>query len=86
MKTCHARRNPDSNHKKQVLQTCQLVADIMVKHLELKDMVNIDSLKALSQTDETNSLLFTYYTIVIGLFSVMLTEGLQLRCSSKSAY
>jgi hypothetical protein len=47
----------------------------MIKHLQLKDTIDIESLKALSKTDETNSLLFTYYTIVMGLFSVLLTEG-----------
>ena len=47
----------------------------MIKHLQLKGMIDIESVKALSKTDETNSLLFTYYTIVIGLFSVLLTEG-----------
>lgn len=67
-----------------MLGTCQLIAEIMVKHLQLKDMIDAESLKGLSQTDEANSLLFTYYTIIIGLFSVMLTDGLSLRPLSKA--
>lgn len=74
VRTCHSRRNPDSTHKKLVLEASRLVADIMIQHLQLKDMIDIEKLRVAPATDETNSLLFTYYTITIGLFSIILTE------------
>ncbi|KAF6760270.1 hypothetical protein DFP72DRAFT_1097039 [Ephemerocybe angulata] len=60
IKTCHSRRNPDTTHKKLILETTQLVADIMIQHLQLRDMIDIEKLRDVPATDDTNSLLFTY--------------------------
>lgn len=37
VKMFHARRNPDAVQKKQIVESSKIVADIMLKHLNLKD-------------------------------------------------
>jgi hypothetical protein len=78
VKTCHARRNVDSTHKKQVLDTTKLISDIMMKHLEFKeaDIADISSSKKSAETVGNVSLYLTYYTIIFGLFSTLLTDGM----------
>ncbi|EAU91398.2 Huwe1 protein [Coprinopsis cinerea okayama7 len=61
VKTFHARRNPDSAQRKQIQESSKIVADIMLKHLQYD-----------VGTDRTSS--FAYYTVVLGLFSLLLIE------------
>ncbi|KAF9268895.1 hypothetical protein L218DRAFT_977318 [Marasmius fiardii PR-910] len=61
VKMFHSRRTPDSAQKKQMLESSAVVADIMMKHLSLKDLGDTSSLH-------------TYYGVMLGLVTVLLID------------
>ncbi|KAF9531661.1 hypothetical protein CPB83DRAFT_79933 [Crepidotus variabilis] len=61
VKMFHARRNPDSVQKKQILESSKIVAQIMVDHLDLQDFKDRGSL-------------FNYYSAMLELFVLLLID------------
>ncbi|KAJ7084416.1 hypothetical protein B0H15DRAFT_888578 [Mycena belliarum] len=61
VKMFHARRNPDAAQKKQITESSSVIAEIMVKHLDLRDFNNKPSV-------------FAYYTIMLGLVTILLID------------
>ncbi|KAF8906522.1 hypothetical protein CPB84DRAFT_1675694 [Gymnopilus junonius] len=61
VKMFHARRNPDAVQKKQIVESSKIVADIMSKHLALKDF-------------ENKAALYNYYSVIFALFSLLLID------------
>ncbi|KAJ7462340.1 hypothetical protein B0H11DRAFT_2175426 [Mycena galericulata] len=61
VKMFHARRNPDPAQKKQITESSSVIAEIMVKHLHLKDFSDKPSV-------------FAYHTIMLGLITILLID------------
>ncbi|KAJ7132750.1 hypothetical protein C8R43DRAFT_929975 [Mycena crocata] len=61
VKMFHARRNPDPAQKKQITESSSLIADIMVKHLNLRNFNDKPSI-------------FAYQTIMLGLVTILLID------------
>ncbi|KAJ6625623.1 hypothetical protein B0H10DRAFT_1782772 [Mycena sp. CBHHK59/15] len=61
VKMFHARRNPDVAQKKQITESSSVIAEIMVKHLGLRDFSGKPSV-------------FAYYTIMLGLITILLID------------
>ncbi|KAG7098569.1 hypothetical protein E1B28_000502 [Marasmius oreades] len=61
VKMFHSRRTPDSAQKKQMLESSAVVADIMMKHLSLKDLGDTSSRH-------------TYSGVMLGLVTVLLID------------
>ncbi|KAJ7703165.1 hypothetical protein B0H17DRAFT_1175941 [Mycena rosella] len=61
VKMFHARRNPDAAQKKQITESSSAIAEIMVKHLNLRDFNDKPSV-------------FAYYTIMLGLITILLID------------
>ncbi|KAJ6586954.1 hypothetical protein DFH09DRAFT_1359428 [Mycena vulgaris] len=61
VKMFHARRNPDAAQKKQITESSSVIAEIMVKHLNLRDFNDKPSV-------------FAYYTIMLGLMTILLID------------
>ncbi|KAF8973258.1 hypothetical protein BDZ97DRAFT_1912814 [Flammula alnicola] len=61
VKMFHARRNPDPNQKKQIMESSKIVADIMLMHLSLKDF-------------DDKASLYSYYSVILGLFTLLLID------------
>lgn len=56
------RRNPDPTQRQRILDSADIVADVAVKHLSPR------------QTEDKRNL-FTYYTMMLGLVSILLIDG-----------
>jgi hypothetical protein len=81
VKMFYARRNPDSAQKKQIMESSSVIADIMLKHLRqelsgayaryhcFRGDLLIDFLADPVAT-------YTYYTVMLGLITVLLVNGL----------
>ncbi|KAJ7287510.1 hypothetical protein C8J57DRAFT_1707813 [Mycena rebaudengoi] len=61
VKMFHARRNPEATQKKQIADSSSAIAEIMVKHLKLKESSDRPSV-------------FAYYTIMLGLITILLID------------
>ncbi|KAF7321292.1 hypothetical protein MKEN_00649200 [Mycena kentingensis (nom. inval.)] len=61
VKMFHARRNPDATQKKQITDSSSVIAEIMVKHL---DLTGIDDGPSVS----------SYYAVMLGLFHLLLVD------------
>ncbi|KAJ7188201.1 hypothetical protein C8R46DRAFT_1341056 [Mycena filopes] len=61
VKMFHARRNPDAAQKKQITESSNVIAEIMVEHLNMKDFNDKPSV-------------FAYYTIMLGLLTILLID------------
>ncbi|KAL0569802.1 E3 ubiquitin-protein ligase tom1 [Marasmius crinis-equi] len=61
VKMFHSRRTPDPAQKKQMLESSAVVADIMMKHLSVKDLGDTSSL-------------YTYYGVMLGLVTILLID------------
>ncbi|KAJ7218040.1 hypothetical protein GGX14DRAFT_495423 [Mycena pura] len=61
VKMFHARRNPDVAQKKQITESSSVIAEIIVKHVTLKDF------------DDKPSV-FAYFTIMMGLITILLID------------
>ncbi|KAK7053298.1 E3 ubiquitin-protein ligase tom1 [Paramarasmius palmivorus] len=61
VKMFHSRRTLDSAQKKQMVESSAIVADIMLKHLALRDLGDKSSLH-------------TYYGVMLGLVTVLLID------------
>ena len=79
VKLFFTRRAPDASTKQRILDTSALVAGVVDKHLSPKVYGSFDLLPLLSarinrQPDDDVSL-FTYYTVMLGLASILLVDG-----------
>ncbi|KAF8070121.1 hypothetical protein FPV67DRAFT_1579109 [Lyophyllum atratum] len=61
VKMFHARRNPEPTQKKQIMESSAIVADVIVKHLEVKGFEDVPSL-------------YAYYSVMLGLATVLLVD------------
>ncbi|KAF9475538.1 hypothetical protein BDN70DRAFT_996350 [Pholiota conissans] len=61
VKMFHARRNPDPTQKKQIAESSQVVANIMLSHLNLKDF-------------DDKASLYNYYGAIFTLFTLLLID------------
>ncbi|KAF5386145.1 hypothetical protein D9615_002574 [Tricholomella constricta] len=61
VKMFHARRNPEPTQKKQIAESSGIVANLMVKHLEVKDFDDVPSL-------------YAYHSVMLGLYTVLLVD------------
>lgn len=61
VKMFHARRHPDSSQKKQISESSEVLAKVMVQHLSPKKFHDVPSS-------------FAYYSVMLGLYSVLLVD------------
>ncbi|KAF5393284.1 hypothetical protein D9757_000601 [Collybiopsis confluens] len=62
VKMFHARRTPEQSQKKQMMESSTTIADILLKHLLVKNEVQ----------DKSN--LYIYYSVMLGLVTVLLID------------
>lgn len=78
VKLFFTRRTPDASTKQRILDTSTLVAGVVAKHLSPKVYGSFGHLVLLSlakgNIDDDVSLL-TYYTVMLGLASILLVDG-----------
>ena len=79
VKLFFTRRTPDASTKQRILDTSALVAGVVDKHLSPKVYGSFGVLPALSARincrPDDNVSLFTYYTVMLGLASILLVDG-----------
>ncbi|KAG6866357.1 hypothetical protein C0991_005278 [Blastosporella zonata] len=61
VKMFHVRRNLEAAQKKQVAETSATVADLLVKHLDVKGFNDVPSL-------------FAYYSVALGVYTLLLVD------------
>ncbi|RDB16805.1 E3 ubiquitin-protein ligase TOM1-like [Hypsizygus marmoreus] len=61
VKMLHARRNPDAAQKKQIAESSEIVAKVMVNHLSVKPSDDVLSM-------------YAYYSIMLGFFTMLLVD------------
>lgn len=74
----HARRNPDAAQKKQIAEASKVVAQIMLKHLSLRDFGRPHPSTFAAGTNihiDDKPSLYNYFILVLGLFTLLLVDG-----------
>ncbi|KAF9049777.1 hypothetical protein BJ165DRAFT_1608842 [Panaeolus papilionaceus] len=61
VKMFHARRSPDPSQRKQITESSKILAEIMLKHLNVKDF-------------DDKASLYNYYSAIFSLFNLLLVD------------
>ncbi|KAF9447492.1 hypothetical protein P691DRAFT_776106 [Macrolepiota fuliginosa MF-IS2] len=61
VKMFHARRNPEAPQKKQIQESAGVIANMLLKHLQIP------------QFDDTSSL-YTYHSVILGLYTLLFVD------------